>query len=171
MKRKRLVHLICGIVIFFAMASVALALAGLYGAGPIGRNSSWIPAIYELANRPDRFGGYFVNAQDVFCYKGEARDFNDFLSQYSRLAGTPLVLYIHVGPKNIRLPWPDQTVKFNPDWTLYASPKAWSLYRNEPDAPNFITRVDVWVDGGIHRDEITIPSNITSKSDVEMGTK
>jgi len=171
MNAKRLARPTCGIVVFLAVASVTFALAGLYGPGPIGRNGSWIPGIEELANRADRFGGYFVNAQDVFCYRGEAKGLNDFLSQYSKLAGTPLVIYLHVGPKNIRLPWPDQTVKFNPDWTLYASPKGWSLYRNEPDAPDFITRVDVWVDGSIHRDEIKIPSNITLKSDLEMGTK
>jgi hypothetical protein len=158
---KRLTSLSWGLFGIFAMASAVWALAGVFGAEPTGRNTGWIPGIYELANRPNRFGGYFVNAQDVFCYRGDAREFNAFLSQYAKLAGTPLVLYLHVGLKNIRLPWPDQTVKLDPDWTLYVSPKSWSMYRDEPNAPDFITRTDIWLGGKIRREDIKVPENIT----------
>lgn len=157
---KRLRSLIYGLLALCFLVSAAWAMSGVFGPEPVGRNSGWIPGIYELANRPNRYGGYFVNAQDVFCYRGDAKELNDFLTQYAKVAGTPLVLYFHVGPKNIRLPWPDQTVKMDPDWTLYVSPKGWSMYRDEPNAPDFITRTDVWLDGRIRRADIKVPENI-----------
>jgi hypothetical protein len=160
---KRFTSLFCGFIVLCAIVSEAWAWAGVFGTDPIGKNPEWIPGTNELADRPNRFGGYFVNAQYVFCYRGDTEELNEFLTQYAKLVGTPLVIYFHEGPKNIGLPWDDQTVKFNPDWTLYVSPKSWSMYRDKSNKSEIITRTDIWLSNIIRREDIKVPKNITIK--------
>ena len=165
--KRRLVWVVA-LLVLCAAVSVAWAMAGEHGSEPVGGNSAWIPGIKELANRPERFGGYWVNAQDVFFYKGDTQACNAFLAQYARLESTDLVVTLHVGKRDSTAPWTAKAVEANPDWTLYASPKSWSMFRDDPQAPAFLARVDVWLDGGVRLQDLVVPSNVTLKSGGEI---
>lgn len=77
-----------------AAAQRVTAMAGTHGKGdpkhPISC-SRWPKGVAELANRTDRIGGHWINANDWFHYSGDAKAFNDFLAGYARLEGKPLL--------------------------------------------------------------------------------
>ena len=79
------------LLLLLGAARAALAMAGEYGKGdpkhPVG-NSSWPAGTEVLANRTDRIGGYWVNSMDTFFYAGDAKAFNRFLQQYSKVTGS-----------------------------------------------------------------------------------
>lgn len=87
-----------GVVAFMAAGSrAAVAMAGKHGKGdpkhPISA-SFWPKGVEVVANRTDRFGGYWINASDVFYYAGDAKDFNEFLQQYAKVQVASLTLTI-----------------------------------------------------------------------------
>jgi hypothetical protein len=79
------------LLLLLGSARVALAMAGEYGKGdpkhPIG-NSTWPAGTELLANRADRIGGFWVNANDTFFFAGDAKAFNNFLQQYAKVEGS-----------------------------------------------------------------------------------
>ena len=60
----------------------ALAMGGGYGTKPVNLSDSHVS---ELANRPGRVGGYWVNSNDWFYFAGDTAAFNSFLQQYAKL--------------------------------------------------------------------------------------
>ena len=55
------------------------------------------PQLAELANRPERFDGYWVNSSDWFYFAGDTKALNEFLVKYAEMQDTPRVLTIHAG--------------------------------------------------------------------------
>ncbi len=72
----------------------ALAMGGGHGTKLVTLSDSHLT---DLANRPGRVGGYWVNSNDWFYFAGDTKALNDFLRRYAELKETPLVLVIHPG--------------------------------------------------------------------------
>src|SRR5215469_14260917 len=78
-------------------ATEALALGSDHPKGPVTGNELWPEGLKQLANRPDRVHGFWVNETDVFFYNGDSKKFNQFIDGYRQLQATVLRVVIHAG--------------------------------------------------------------------------
>jgi hypothetical protein len=118
----------------------------------------------DLANQPNRVGGYWVNSNDWFYFAGDTKALNDFLRRYAKLTETPLVLVIHPGKAPA-----ERCVG-----ELFAEPYDWKLDSMYPaftrDKKWFqkadggqwgrVAIVQAWLGGNIRLDELDVPANI-----------
>jgi hypothetical protein len=86
-------------------ATEALAIGSDHPKGPVTGNELWREGLKQLANRPDRVHGFWVNETDVFFYNGDSKAFNQFADGYGKLKGTALRVVLHAGTKKARSPW------------------------------------------------------------------
>ena len=86
-------------------ASEVFALGSDHPKGPVTGNELWPEGLKQLANRPDRVHGFWVNETDVFFYNGDSKAFNQFADGYGKLKGTALRVVLHAGTKKARSPW------------------------------------------------------------------
>src|SRR5262249_17849404 len=128
----------------------------------------WPEGMKDLANRPDRVHGYWVNETDVFFYNGDSKAFNEFADGYSQLKGTQLRVVLHAGTKKARSPW-DTAARDIPDaWSLHA-PSDPLDKDGVPKAGNgYYTRVDVWLGSQVKLEELRIPANVEVVSGGEI---
>lgn len=106
----------------------ALAMAGTYGKADLKQplaNSNWPPGVAALANRPERSGGHWLNANDWFEYTGDGKAFNAFLRQYATVQGTPLLLVLQNGNGEDFVTRPPDAVAVKPDFDWRLSITGW----------------------------------------------
>ncbi len=79
------------------VGQAVFAMGGEHGKGdpkhPIS-NSVWHEGVSVLANRTERIGGHWLNSNDWFHYRGDAKAFNDFLKHYAQVKQKSLRLYL-----------------------------------------------------------------------------
>lgn len=155
-----------------------LAAQGAFGLGadhpndhPVSGPSDWPKGLTELVNATNRVHGFFVNAEDVFFFKGDAARLSGVLGEVARLPGVvrrKLILKKGVG--EARSPW-DKAARGTCEWQLYVCPKSWrdlgemALQRTNtvaalPSAtkePGYVVEVHVWTGGRLAWPEVVVP--------------
>lgn len=164
-------RLICTAVAILSVCAVpgSLLARGADHPKPTEGASWWPAGLKELANRPDRVHGFFVNMEDVFFYTGDASAFNDFLAAYAHLDGTILQLVIHPGPKKARSPWDKVDRDIPVDWSLYAA--AFSREQIESRkvvGGKVISRIDLYLGRNVGLDSLNVPPAIEVSSGGEI---
>jgi len=160
--------------LFFAVLIAACAVPSLLFAvgadhkGPVGGTDKWPQGLRDLANRPDRVHGYFLNFEDVFFYSGDTWAFNLFLDDYSKLEKTVLQVVIHPGPQWASSPWGKADPEIPVDWSLYASAYARDFIETGKPAEKFITRIDLFLGQKIGLEGLAIPDNVEVRSGGEL---
>lgn len=134
---------------------------GLGADHPKGEVSSnaWPKGMSELVNSPRRIHGYFVNAEDVFFFAGDQRQFNEVLEAYAKIEG--LVrhrIVVHEGKGRAGSPWQKSGDK-PCDWMIYGCPALWK--RGDGNAKGYVLEIHVWKEGKIRVDAATVPDGIT----------
>jgi hypothetical protein len=141
----------------------ALGLGADHPKGPISAdNASWPQGLLDLANRPDRVHGFWVNDVDVFFYAGDSKALHDFLAAYAKLKDTQLRVVLHPGRGEARSPW-DRTARGPADWRLYVE-----AGNPDPMGPRTLSRVDVWLGGGVRLADLRVPPNVAVASGGEI---
>ena len=131
-------------------------------------DSKWgeIPSqqLTDLANRPERVGGYWCNSNDYFYFAGDTKRLNDFLVQYAKLTETPHLLVIHPGKAPAQVMADEKTAKpYN--WTFDAI--SWRSAQKQKwfqklgvDQWRRVVIVQVWLGDTIQLDQLEVPTNI-----------
>ncbi len=125
-------------------------------------NPDWSKGLGALVNSTNRVHGFFVNAEDIFFFRGDAATFETFLNDYSRIAGvTKHQVVLHDGAGEAKSPWAKTGQPC--DWSLYACPQAWldPFNTHKPSvATNYVITVNFWTGGKIPFEKIKVPSNV-----------
>ncbi len=142
-----------------AAPSPCLALGADHPKGTLPKASHWPEGLAELVNVPDRIHGYFVNATDVFFFRGNQESFARFLREYARMEGlTSRKIVIHPGLGRAKSPWQkDEGSKC--DWKIQGIPAAEKL--GDGNAKGYILEIHVWEAGGIKVDKDKLPAGMT----------
>jgi hypothetical protein len=163
---------LCGVSLLLAGAN-AFGLGSDYSTNEVTPQSSWPKGMVELVNSTNRVHGFFVNAEDLFFFQGDAAEFNSFLLAYSKIEGIENhELDLHEGVGDAKSPW-EKTPRAC-DWGLYGSPKSWLKLgelsqqgTNSVDTlkaaardTNYVLRVNFWTGGKIAFDQIKVPKNV-----------
>jgi hypothetical protein len=152
------------VLAFLLSATSVLALGGKHPATqPIGMiKSDWPAALPAAINSPGRVAGQWVNGNDEFFYRGDTKAFGEFVR---RIADTrlPLTLVLHTSPQRRSLLWGEEP-RVPYDWSLLIGESGrvsstWKLNFDDHSA-KYALRVDLWVDGGVADDEITLPAGV-----------
>ena len=157
---------------FFGLAilvpTVVWALGSDHPQQPVN-NPRWPQGLAAMVNAENREHGYSVNWEDVFFFKGDTADLNDFLQEYSTLTDTKLEVVLHPGNLEVRSPWDKQPRDLAADWQLYASPFSRDQVRVGGVEPGpFVTRVDVWLGGAVELSELDVPASVSIRSSGEI---
>lgn len=153
-------------------ASEALALgANLPTGKPTERDRpDWPKGCVHLANDDNRVHGHWVNANDFFYFRGDASEFNDFLSRYARLPEIDPTLVLHVGKLPRIGPLGEKkTTPFN--WKMEVSRRGWGTpadpRRPESD-PGYAITIHVWLSDGIDLENLKVPKHVDLRSGGEI---
>jgi len=149
--------------------SMALALGADHSAGPV-IGSQWPAGLKELVNVDNRVHGYFVNATDVFFFRGDPKALNAFLAKCAELPGSRLQVVLHAGKLEVKSPWDKSPREVTANWQLSAAPCGWSEHDKDKDDKTrpFLTHVDIWIGETLSLAELRIPANATVKSGGEI---
>ena len=155
------------------IALKAFGLGADYQNGePVGGTSAWPNGVKELVNTTNRVHGFFVNAEDIFFFSGNATNLNGFLGDYSKIQGVDKhQLILHEGAGEAKSPW-DKSGR-PCDWKLFTCPKAWlvgqtlapgtnsiAAKRAAANDTNLVLEVHFWTGGKIGLDQLVIPKNV-----------
>jgi hypothetical protein len=148
----------------------ALAMGGSHGTKPVNLSDSHLS---ELANRPGRVGGYWVNSNDWFYFAGDTKALNDFLRRYAELKGTPLVLVIHPGKAPAERCVGDLFAepydwKLDSMYSAFTRDKQW-FQKSDGDQWSRVAIVQAWLGGNIRLDELDVPTNIKVRPGGDIG--
>lgn len=136
---------------------------------PIGGTDKWPAGLTELVNTDQRVHGYFVNWEDILFFEGETAALNGFLEKYAALPDTKLEVVLHPGKLEAKAPWDKNPTGVAADWRLYASPFSPDQVREVGVEPGpFITRIDVYLGGGVVLNELRVPQNVAVTSGGEI---
>jgi hypothetical protein len=152
----------------FALALSCWALAGAaalasgadHPNGAVADHKHWPAGLRELANRPERVHGYYVNFEDVFSYDGDSKAFNEFIAAYGKLKGTALRVVLHPGAKKARSPWDKEDRDLPIAWTLHGSSMPTPDFGPVQPGRPYSSRVDVWLGSRLKLDQLRIPAHI-----------
>lgn len=124
---------------------------------PVGGTSAWPEGLKQLVNTTNRVHGFFVNAEDIIFFSGNATNLTEFIGDYSKIQGVEKhQLILHDGAGEAKSPW--RTNGQPCDWKLYACPKSWLV--QDAKAKSFVLEVHFWTGGKIALDQLTIPKNV-----------
>jgi len=129
---------------------------------------SWPAGMSQLANKTNRIGGLFVNAEDVFFFSGTMSDFNAFLADYSSVKAIEKHrLILHEGKGEA---FSLGGVNKRPcDWKLDGCPAAWrDMHQGNFKTPrdtNYVLEVQFWTGGKIPLNQLVIPKNVELAGD------
>ena len=125
---------------------------------PVGGTAAWPTGLKELVNTTNRVHGFFVNAEDIFFFAGDAAKFSQFLSDYSKIQGVEKhQLILHEGKGEAKSPWSKSDGKPS-DWKIHACPKSWRVGDAKEKA--FILEVHFWTGGALKLEEVNVPKNV-----------
>lgn len=157
-----------------ALAGDAFALGSDHPADrPVIGTTNWPAGLSALVNSTNRVWGYFVNAEDIFFFSGDASQLTAFLRDYSRLEGLQSHrLVLHRGIGEAKSPWGKTGRPC--DWKLYMCPKGWhnvaALSRQGTNSvevlqkagrePGYVVEVHLWTGGRIKLGQLDIPKGI-----------
>jgi len=130
----------------------------------------------KLVNATNRVHGFFVNAEDVFFFSGNASNFTTFLTDYSQMSGVEKHrLILHDGIGEAKSPW-DKTGRAC-DWKFYGCPKGWlnlatlkgtnfiEVMQKAAKEPGYVLEVHLWTGGRIALDQVIVPQNVEVAKD------
>lgn len=142
------------------LAATVIALAPVMGADhpktPV-QNSGWSAGVSALVNGPNRVHGYFVNWNDVFFFKGNAKTFNAFLSDYAKIPGARRRLILHPGKLEVRSPWDKKPRDLEANWRMVTN----SVKLVNPTTPEPEREVlELWLGGGMSEKQLVIPKEV-----------
>jgi hypothetical protein len=151
--------------------TMALALGSDHPKGqPVGGTSEWPEGLKELVNIDARVDGYFVNSDDVFYFRGDAKAFTKFLEEYAKIKDTPLRLVLHPGRGMSTKPWTDS--KAEPiDWSLVTQNRAWREIAEtgkKPVKKGYDITVHLYLGGNIDLEKLEAPLEIKVESGGEI---
>lgn len=123
----------------------ASALGGDYQNGQKVLHDAWPHGMSDLVNSPQRVGGYFVNAEDIFFFAGNQDQFDKFLDDYVKLQGlTGYSVFIHEGEGIAKAPW-DKSDGVKCDWMLRGCMSDCGAGQDSPNG--YVLELHIW-DGG-----------------------
>jgi hypothetical protein len=170
---RRWIWVVIGCAVLLA-SKQAFALGSDYpNDKPVTGSTNWPNGLERLVNATNRVHGYFVNAEDIFFFSGNAPALTAFLRDYSRLPGVDSHrLILHDGTGAAKSPW-EKTGRVC-DWKLYACPKGWhnvaalsksgtnsvEALRTAAKEPGYVVEVHFWTGRHIALDQIDIPKNV-----------
>ena len=121
-------------------------------------SDAWPKGMAAIVNSPQRIHGYFVNAEDVFFFVGDQKQFEELLMAYAKVDGLVAhKIVIHEGRGLARSPW-QETGGVACDWMVYGCPASWK--RADPAAKGYILEVHLWKEGKIKVDTLELPGGI-----------
>jgi hypothetical protein len=141
----------------------------LAAAGSLG----WPKGMDKLVNATNRVHGYWINAEDVFFFSGDAAQFTAFLRDCAQLdEAKNCRLILHEGVGEAKSPW--GKVGRPCDWKLYVCPKGWrnaailleqhtnpvEVIQKAAREPGYVLEVHLWTGGRIAPDQVHIPKNV-----------
>ncbi len=65
-----------------------------FGERPVESASDWPGGLLTTVQSPGRVYWQWVNGDEIFCYKGVAEEFNEFLKKFTTIEKPTLQLYI-----------------------------------------------------------------------------
>ena len=149
------------------------ALGGEHIMGPNGKfvdySPFWPPEFVDLVNSGGCFDGFWINANDWFFFRGDAKTFNEFLKAYGSLKNTPLQVIIHAGSERPGLPWDSSRPTSLYNWQLEILKRGWGVPKipNKPEE-KYIVTVNLWIDKQIKLSDVIVPETIQLKSAGEI---
>ncbi len=126
----------------------------------------WPKGLAGLINDGSRILGYFVNANDWFHYRGDAKAFNAFLRRYASLDGVPLTLVLHPG-RGMTRGLGSQGPKKPFDWCLAVIRRGWGAEMPEryKDSPcKVIPTLSLYLGGNVGLEDLDVPLNVNVAS-------
>jgi hypothetical protein len=168
---RKMPAVLAALVALAGCAAIALALGSDHPKGrPVGGTSEWPEGLKELVNIDARVDGYFVNSDDVFYFRGDAKAFTKFLEEYAKLKDTPLRLVLHPGRGMSTKPWTDS--KAEPiDWSLTTQDRAWRQIGEtgkKPTQRGYDITVHLYLGGNISLAKLEVPLEIAVESGGEI---
>jgi len=147
----------------------ALATGGPHGTNAVNLSDSYLSELSsrqlsDLANRPGRVGGYWVNSNDWFYFAGDTEALNDFLRRYAKLTETPLILVLHPGKAPAESCVGD-LFEQPYDWKLdsmYAGCTREKAWFEKPGGGQWrrVAIVQTWLGGNVRLDRLEVPTDI-----------
>lgn len=133
-------------------------------------NKQWPAGLLELVNSADRVGGFWVNQNDYFFYKGDAKAINKFVADYGKIPNTPVSVVVHAGAKALtgKLGEKHET-PYN--WELHVSRRGWGTPRdprNSEESPGYVATVHIWLSDAITLKELELPKHVDVRSANEI---
>ena len=171
MRKTVFICLICVLALFPLSRVWALRMEHTIGAN--GRFVDYFPfwpsEFVDLVNSGGCIGGFCINANDWFFFRGDAKIFNEFLKAYGSLKNTPLQVIIHAGSERPGLPWDSSRPTSLYDWQLEILERGWGVPKipNKPEE-KYIVTVNLWIDKQIKLSDVIVPETIQLKSAGEI---
>jgi len=137
---------------------------------PVHGQDKWPTGLADLINKSGHAGGFFVNADDYFYFRGDAKTCNAFLKQYAAIENRPHRLILHPGRGRDKRPWEHKDLK-PIDWMVSIENRAWrSFPAPVPMArpKGYDVRIDLWVGGNVGLDQLQVPLEIDVASSGEI---
>jgi hypothetical protein len=133
-------------------------------------NMEWPAGLIEIVNSADRVGGYWVNQNDYFFYKGDVKAISKFVAEYGKIPNTPVSVVLHTGAKALtgKLGEKHET-PYN--WELHISRRGWGTPRdprNSEKEPGYVATVHVWLSDAITLKELELPKHVDVRSANEI---
>jgi hypothetical protein len=158
---------ICLVFVLFPFSQVwALGMDHIIGDNGkyVDYSPDWPSEFVDLVNSGGCVGGFWVNQNDWFFFRGDAKTFNEFLKAYGSLKNTPLQVIIHAGPEQPDRPWDGQPLSPY-DWQLEILKRGWGVPKipNKPEE-QYVVTVNLWIDKQIKLSDVIVPNSIQLKS-------
>lgn len=168
---RKAIVLVAALVSLAAACYAVFAMGGEYPRGETIQQPAWSEGLAELANRPDRVYGYWVNANDWLFYTGDTEALNQFLAQYAEIPERPLRVVLHPGQGRVKTSFSEARPETLFDWQLTIlrwgthpqAPELSGKPRSEP-----VAIIEVWLGGQVALEELKVPRRVEVVSGREI---
>ncbi|HUT61329.1 MAG TPA: hypothetical protein VNA25_26060 [Phycisphaerae bacterium] len=158
---RKLAWVVACVAVCASGSQLALGWGGNHPKGREVSNPEWPKGVAVLVNGAEWVRGWWVNANDVFCYQGGTAALNGFLKQYAQVEGTEWRVILHDDKGVCSGLGGDERVPM--DWRLEILRRGWGgkePARPEPGLSNYEVVVHVWLGGGIDLKKLKVPQFI-----------
>lgn len=166
--RKTLI-ILAAVAIVGLVPTLLLALGGFHPDGPIEKPREDFPAVVlKVANLPQRTLGYFVNATDIFHYRGTTTHLSRALEILAPEASLPVTVVLHAGGSGVPEILGERKEPY--DWSVGVYTTSWSRPEIRPkdtDAAQFV-RVEVYLGTAIDLKSLEVPARFAVESGGEI---
>jgi hypothetical protein len=152
------------------LSVTALGIGSSHKAPPEFRGAP--DGVNELISMPNWVGGFFVNQEDRFFYKGSTEDFEAFLKNYAAIRDIQrhrLTIHHHILQTQAYGEEPAEPA----DWMLEIGLLSWRHVRKDPklefltlfppedtDGPKYAVEVHLALDGSVDLNKLKVPPAI-----------